>query len=194
MVRAEREVTSLTRLRGHYPVPEVIQFDPSPPVLLLSEVVGRHGQELIDQGLGATVLRLTGTQLAKLQTLDPSIVPGLKGRGDVIVHGDFGPQNTLYSFDVTQVAGVLDWEMAHLGSPIEESRMDKWIIRMHHPEVQDDLPELFAASGLFFGWSERQASMARQCRRHLEYCEASQMQAAVAEWKRRLDATEKWYE
>jgi len=194
IVRAEREFTALTRLHGHYPLPDVVQFDPSVPVLLLSEVVGRHGQELINQGHAATVLRLTGTQLAELQAIDPSIIPGLEGSGDVIVHGDFGPQNIMYSFDVTQVAGVLDWEMAHLGSPIEDLAWSEWIIRMHHPEVQDDLPELFAASGLTFNWSARHASMVRQCRHYLGYCEASELQAGVAEWKRRLDATERWLE
>ena len=32
---------------------------------------------------------------------------------------------------------------------------------MHHPDAQDDLPELFAASGLSCNWSDRQASMVR---------------------------------
>jgi aminoglycoside phosphotransferase (APT) family kinase protein len=112
----------------------------------------------------------------------------------VIVHGDFGPQNILYSFDMTHVAGVLDWEMARLGSPIEDLAWSEWIIRMHHPEAQDDLPELFAASGLSFNWSDRQASMVRQCRHYLDYCEASELLAGVAEWKRRLDTTEGWHE
>ena len=188
------EFTSLTRLHGHYPLPEVVHFDRSAPTLLLSEVVGRHGQELIDQGLEAMVLRMTGTQLAELQALDPLIVPGLKGRGDVIVHGDFGPQNTLYSVDVSHVAGVLDWEMAHFGSPIEDLAWSEWIIRMHHSKAQDDLPELFTASDLSFNWSDRQASMVRQCRHYLDYCEASELPAGVAEWQRRLDATERWQE
>jgi aminoglycoside phosphotransferase (APT) family kinase protein len=163
-------------------------------MLLLREVVGRHGQELIDQGLGAMVLRAAGTWLAELQTIDPSIVPGLEGRGDVIVHGDFGPQNMMYSFDVTHVAGVLDWEMTHIGFPIEDVAWAEWIIRMHHPDAQNDLPELFTASGLSFNWSERQDWMVRQCRRHLDYCEESGLKAGVAEWRRRLDATEKWHE
>ena len=194
IVRAEREFASLTGLHGHYPVPEVLQFDSSVPVLFLREVVGRHGQELIDQGHAAAVLRVTGTQLAELQKIGPSVVPGLGGRGEVIVHGDFGPQNMLYSADGTHVAGVLDWEMTHIGSSIEDLAWSEWIIRMHHPDAQDDLPELFTASGLSFNWSERQEWMVRQCRRYLEYCEESGLGAGVAEWRRRLDATEKWHE
>jgi hypothetical protein len=140
IIRAEREFTSLTGLHGRYPVPEVLRFDFAVPMLLLREVVGRHGQELIDQGLGAMVLRAAGTWLDELQTIDPSIVPGLEGRGDVIVHGDFGPQNMMYSFDVTRVAGILDWEMTHIGFPIEDVAWAEWIIRMHHPDAQNDLP------------------------------------------------------
>lgn len=192
--RAEKELASLTGLHGRYPVPEVLEFDSSVPSLLLKEVVGRHGQDLVDQGHSAAVLRVTGTQLAELQAIAPSVVPDLEGRGEVIVHGDFGPQNILYSFDVTHVAGVVDWEMAHIGSPIEDLAWSEWIIRMHHPDAQNDLPELFAAFGLTFNWSERQDWMLRQCRDCLGYCESSGLKAGVAEWKQRLSATEKWHE
>jgi aminoglycoside phosphotransferase (APT) family kinase protein len=194
IARAEREFTTLTGLHGRYPVPAVLQFDSAVPSLLLSEIAGRHGQELIDEGRSAEVLRVTGTQLAELQAIDPSVVPGLEGRGEVIVHGDFGPQNILYSFGVSHVAGVVDWEMTHIGSMIEDLAWSEWIIRMHHPDAQDDLPELFSASGLTFNWSERQDWMLRQCRNYLEYCEASELKTGVAEWERRLDATERWHE
>jgi aminoglycoside phosphotransferase (APT) family kinase protein len=114
-------------------------------MVILTEVIGRHGQELIDEGQGSSVLRLVGNQLARLQVLDPSMVPGLKGEGDVIVHGDFGPQNILCDFDLVHVSGVLDWELAHIGSPIEDLAWAEWIVRMHHPEALDDLPDLFMA-------------------------------------------------
>jgi tRNA A-37 threonylcarbamoyl transferase component Bud32 len=194
ITRAKREFAGLTGLHGRYPVPEVLEFDPSAPSLLLREVVGRHGQELIEQGHSAVVLRVTGTQLAKLQVIDPAVVPGLEGTGDVIVHGDFGPQNILYSVDASDVAGVVDWEMAHIGSPIEDLAWSEWIIRMHHPDAHDDLSELFAASGLKFDWSDRQDWMLRQCRDYLDYCEASEFDEGVAEWKRRLDVTGRWQE
>ena len=61
VIRAEREFTSLTGLHGRYPVPEVLQFDSSVPMLLLTDVVGSHGQELIDHGRGAMVLGATGS-------------------------------------------------------------------------------------------------------------------------------------
>ena len=194
VARAEREFTSLTHLLGHCPVPEVVRFDPSVPMVILTEVIGRHGQELIDEGRGSSVLRLVGNQLARLQVLDPSMVPGLNGEGDVIVHGDFGPQNILCDVDLAHVSGILDWELAHVGSPIEDLAWAEWIVRMHHPEALDDLPDLFTTSGLSFSWSDRQAAMVRQCHSYIAYCEASEMKATAVQWKRRLHNTEQWRE
>ena len=192
--RAEREFACLTVLLGRCLVPEILEFDPSTPVLVVSEIRGRHGQELIDQGWAAQILRLIGSQLSGLQSLDPSTVPGLTGIGDVIVHGDFGPQNILFQLDPIRVSGVLDWELAHIGSAVEDLAWAEWIIRTHHPEALEELPELFAGSGLSFNWPDRQAAMVRQCRHHLGYCEASGLDGAASEWRRRLEATEAWSE
>jgi aminoglycoside phosphotransferase (APT) family kinase protein len=175
-------------------VPEIVEFDSSIPVLVVSEVRGRHGQELIDKGSAAQVLRLIGIQLSDLQSFDPSTVPGLTGTGHVIVHGDFGPQNILFLLDPMRVSGVLDWELAHIGTAVEDLAWAEWIIRTHHPDALEDLPELFAGSGLSFSWSDRQAAMVRQCLYHLAYCEASGLGTAASEWRRRLKATEEWCE
>jgi aminoglycoside phosphotransferase (APT) family kinase protein len=175
-------------------VAEIPEFDLSPPILVTTEIRGRHGQELIDEGRCAQVLQLLGRQLSSLQSFDPSAVPELAGTGDVIVHGDFGPQNTLFSSDPIRVSGVLDWELAHIGSAVEDVAWAEWIIRTHHPDALDDLPELFAESGSFFDWSDRQAAMVLQCGHHLAFCEASGLDTEAREWRRRLEATEGWNE
>jgi tRNA A-37 threonylcarbamoyl transferase component Bud32 len=193
-VRAQREFACLTHLLGKYEVPEVVEFDISVPVVAMATVAGRHGQELIAEGHAPTVLRLIGQQLAKLQTIDSASIPGLEGVGDVIVHGDFGPQNIICSLDVTRIAGVLDWESAHVGSPIEDLAWAEWIVRMHHPEAVVVLPELFDGSGLSISWSDRRSAMIQQCRRYIAFCEASEWKAAAAEWRRRLTATGGWHE
>jgi hypothetical protein len=192
--RAQREFDSLTGLFGYYPVPEVVRFDSSVPELTVTEVIGRHGQEAIDEGRGAAVLRLIGNSLALLQQLEPSLILGLEGTGEVIVHGDFGPQNILCSLDLTRVSGVVDWELAHRGSPVEDLAWAEWIIRTHHAEARDDLSELLAGSRLSICWSDRQSSMVRQCRHYIAYCEASGFETAAVEWGRRLRATERWRE
>jgi Ser/Thr protein kinase RdoA (MazF antagonist) len=192
--RAQREFTCLSSLFGRFPVPEILEFDASVPMLILGEVQGRHGQELIEEGKAAHILGVIGRQLSDLQLLKPSSLPGLTGPGDIIVHGDFGPQNILFSPDALHVSGVLDWELAHVGSAVEDLAWAEWIIRTHHPDVVDDLPELFAGSSLFFSWPDRQAAMVRQCRHYIAYCEASDSDAASAQWRRRLRTTEGWDE
>jgi Phosphotransferase enzyme family len=194
LVRYEREFACLTGLFGRCLVPKILEFDPSTPGLVVSEIRGHHGQELMDISRPAQVLRLIGNQLSALQSLDLSCVRGLEGMGDVIVHGDFGPQNMMFLLDPIRVSGVLDWELAHIGSAVEDLAWTEWIIRTHHPRALEDLPELFAGCGLFFGWSDRQAAMVRQCSHHLAYCEASGLATAASEWRRRLKATEAWNE
>jgi Phosphotransferase enzyme family len=192
--RAQREFNCLTSLVGKYPVPEIVEFDPSIPMMVLTSVDGRHGQELIAGGRAPAVLQLIGRQLANLQAIDPSTVPGLEGEGKVLVHGDFGPQNIVCSLDVTRVSAVLDWESAHLGSPIEDLAWAEWIVRMHHPKARDNLPELFDGSGLSVSWSDRQSAMVGQCRRYIAFCEASGLEAAATQWSSRLAETERWDE
>ncbi len=192
--RAERKYACLTHLLGKYPVPEVVEFDASVPVIVLATIAGRHGQELIAEGHAPTVLRLIGHQLAELQAIDSATIPGLEGEGAAIVHGDFGPQNIVCSLDLTSVAGVFDWESAHVGSPIEDVAWAEWIVRMHHPGAVGNLPELFEGSGLSISWADRQSAMVEQCRRYIAFCEASGWEAPAAEWRRRLAATERWHE
>lgn len=192
--RANREVVYLTRLIGRFPVPEVLLFNPSVPKLLMRDVVGRHGQELMAEGHEAFVLRLIGNCLAELQSLGTTVVPEFSQAGVVIVHGDFGPQNILFSPDLTSVCAVLDWEFAHIGSPIEDIAWAEWTVRMHHPDSLEYLPQLFAGAGSSFPWSKRQAAMVLQCQRYIALCEGDQSEAAAAVWRQRLRTTESWNE
>jgi aminoglycoside phosphotransferase (APT) family kinase protein len=75
----------------------------------------------------------------------------------VIVHGDFGPQNVLIESDA--ISALVDWEFAHVGMPVEDLAWAEWIVRMHHPDAVDDLPELLDAAGLGVEWSARHGAM-----------------------------------
>jgi aminoglycoside phosphotransferase (APT) family kinase protein len=116
--RSRREYRCLTSLSERLPVPQVIGWDASVPVLTLVEMPGTHGQDMIETGRGREVLRLLGSLLRELQEIDPASVPGLRGRGDVIVHGDFGPQNVL--IEDGRISALLDWEFTHVGCSIED--------------------------------------------------------------------------
>jgi aminoglycoside phosphotransferase (APT) family kinase protein len=161
-------------------------------MLVTAVVGGRHGQEAIEAGHARQVLRLIGTALYQLQTLRPQTVPGLVGAGDVIVHGDFGPQNMHFDLSADAVCGIFDWESAHVGRRVEDLAWVEWIVRMHHPHAVCDLDELFAASRLEPAWVERHDAMLGQCREILAYCASSGMTEAAQDWRRLLAATEKW--
>lgn len=189
---ARRELTCLTALARRLPVAVVVRHDLTVPQLQLSALPGRHGQDLIDEGHAESVLRLVGTTLAALQALTVDLIPGLDGDGAVIVHGDFGPQNMLFDLQRDAVTGVLDWESAHLGSPIEDLAWTEWIVRMHHPGALDALDALFGGLPDRPSWSERQASMLEQSRRVLAYCESGGMVDSARVWREQLRRTEAW--
>ena len=170
----------------------VVRRDLSIPRLTLGLLQGRHGQDLLDDGHASRVLRLVGETLTALQCIPPDTVPGLVGEGSVIVHGDFGPQNMLFDLDADCVAGVVDWESAHIGRPIEDLAWTEWLVRMHHRDAIDALDELFAATTQRPSWSERHAAMVHQCQEVLAYCVSAGMESSAAEWRDRLRRTEAW--
>lgn len=190
--RSRREYRCLTSLSERLPVPQVIGWDASVPVLTLVEMPGTHGQDMIETGRGREVLRLLGSLLRELQEIDPAWVPGLRGRGDVVVHGDFGPQNVL--IEDGRIGALLDWEFTHVGRTIEDLAWAEWILRLHHPRHADDLPELFQAAGLAPRWRVRQEAMVTRCRELLRRSEHSGSPDGISLWHQRLRVTEGWTE
>ncbi|MGH2354784.1 MAG: phosphotransferase family protein, partial [Chloroflexota bacterium] len=190
----ERELACLTHLQGLLPVPRVIDADRSVPRLLVEEIRGEHGQDLIERGHGRAVLELTGTTLARLQRLPPDTVPTLMGNGAVLVHGDFGPQNMLFDLASGSVAAVVDWESARIGQRVEDLAWAEWIVRMHHPDLVGDLSLLFESSGQTPQWEDRKTWMLRQCKEILDYCESEAMTASAQDWRTRLRQTTGWRE
>jgi aminoglycoside phosphotransferase (APT) family kinase protein len=189
--RAAIERTCLEGLAELLPVPTVVAVDPDEPTLTMVDVRGRHGQELVDAGDAAVVLRLAGELLRSLQELAPAMIPELPGSGDVIVHGDFGPQNLLV--DGGRVSALLDWELAHRGDPIEDLAWAEWIVRMHHRHAIDALDELHRGAALDVNWPARHAAMARRCDELVRYCERHRTDGTEL-WRTRLRLTEAWTE
>ena len=190
--RSRCEYRCLTTLSDRLPVPQVIRRDTSVSALTLVEMPGTHGQDMIETGRGPEVLRLLGSLLRELQEIDPASVPGLPGRGEVIVHGDFGPQNVL--IDDGHISALLDWEFAHVGRSIEDLAWAEWILRMHHPRHADDLPELFQAAQLLPRWRDRQEAMVTRCCELLRTAEQAGSADGISLWRQRLRITEGWTE
>jgi aminoglycoside phosphotransferase (APT) family kinase protein len=197
-VRLQREHAMLRALQGRVPVPPVLGTEDD--CLTMRFITGVHGQELLDAGHGSGVLRACGTLLQRIQQLDPgefaAAIPGRAGEGQVLVHGDYGPQNVLLDPAALQITAVLDWEWSHAGDPIEDLAWCEWIVRMHHPGQVSLLSVLFDAYGQAIPpWPDRQAFMLSRCRSLLDLCHQQEPGGAgEAQWAHRLAVTRAWQE
>lgn len=185
--RCAREREALAALHGLLPVPAV--HGAAPLRLSLERLPGEHGQDLIEQGHAAAVLRSAGEVLGRLHAIPAE-------PGAVLVHGDFGPNNMLFDPGDFTVTALLDWEFAHVGRPVEDLAWCEWIVRFHHAEHAGALAEFFAAyGGLVPDWSERQASRLARCRELEEFCERWEPGGAGArQWVERAAITASWRE
>jgi hypothetical protein len=216
-VRRELERGVLIRLKGLLPVPPVLDAPGAAGALSRRELAlgfvhGAHGQDLMDAGRAAEVLLGSGRVLARIHDLDVTeILPGSPAAsGEVLIHGDFGPQNLLFGLEAVEaveavetaetsgslaVVAVLDWEWAHVGQRIEDLAWCEWIVRMHHPDQVGALGAFFAGYGAHPAWAERHAAMLTRCRRLIDFCEGWVPDGdGVAHWRRRLAVTAGWAE
>lgn len=208
-LRQAREHAMLQHLRGHLPVPEVRSNEPG--ALSLTFLPGSHGQDLIESGHAAQVLRACGELLRSVHAVDIAglellgVSEGEPGRAAssgsaarVLIHGDFGPNNVLLDPATFAVTGLLDWEFARVGSPIEDLAWCEWIVRTHHAAHRDALAEFYAGYGACApAWTERQATMVDRCLHLREFClrwDADPASAAARMWAERAEAAGAWTE
>jgi aminoglycoside phosphotransferase (APT) family kinase protein len=173
------ERAALVALAGVLPVPPVLS-DPGGD-LVTAHVTGVHGQELIEQGHADQVLWSCGVMLRRLQGLDPPEA------GEVLVHGDYGPNNMLFDPETFEVTAVLDWEWAHAGDPLDDLAWCEWIVRMHHPGELGALDRLFEGYGRRPEWERRQQMWIERCRELLVLVNGGI-------WEERLEISAGWRE
>lgn len=187
--RLQAEAHALERLAGHLPLPPLLRVDPDRQTLQTAYIPGRHGQELIDAGHAEQLLFLCGQLLRQLQALPPQLYQSHGNAGNVIVHGDFGPQNILIAPEEWKVAALLDWEWAHLGDPIEDLAWAEWIVRMHHSAALSALPALFNGYGTAPSWPLRHQAMLSKCQQLLAFVRDAHNTEGVLLWEHRIQLT-----
>ncbi|MFC6705201.1 phosphotransferase family protein [Flexivirga alba] len=192
-LRQTTEHHALDALRGQFPVPLVTATCAG--WLETRFVDGVHGQDLIDAGHARSVLSECGRVLRQLHALDPRQLDLAVTAGDVVQHGDFGPNNLLFDGDSGHVAAVLDWEFSGVGEAIMDIAWCEWIVRMHHPAAVAELSAFFAAYGAKPPWRLRQNAMARRCRWLEDFTNRWDPNgSAVALWQQRTRTVESWHE
>jgi aminoglycoside phosphotransferase (APT) family kinase protein len=164
LARADAEWTALTRLAHLMPVPAVVARHPDGSIVTEFRP-GEHGQDLIEKGHAHDVLTSCGVLLRRLHTLDPGrLVPGRHASTQVVLHGDFGPNNILFDRKDYTVTALLDWEFCTVGPAIADIAWCEWIVRMHHPTHKESLTAFFEAYGERPSWEARQRAMVDRCR------------------------------
>jgi hypothetical protein len=188
--RQQNEVAALTALRDLVPVPPLL--GQTEGEIALGFVEGLPGQDLLEQApnevlyaVGQLARRLAAVEVSRVLEL------GVTVPGTVVVHGDFGPQNMLFDDTTTEPSALLDWELAHIGDPVEDLAWAEWIVRTHHPHLLTSLPALFAGYGERPPWPRRHAVMLRKCRWALDFGRRwpGAGTGVVELWQRRLAAT-----
>jgi aminoglycoside phosphotransferase len=192
-LRRDTEHAMLVRLGAHLPLPHLITA--APGALVMEHVGGLNGQQLIEAGHAARVLRSCGDMLRRIQRLDVTTAfPETSLSPDtVLVHGDYGPHNLLFDPVTFAVTAVLDWEWAHPGGAVEDLAWCEWIIRTHHPEHIGAVEDLFSAYGDRPMWADRRDAMLAKCRRMLAR-PREQGAPGVRRWRQCIDDTLAWTE
>ena len=182
--RLATEHATLSMLDGRWQAPRV--YAAGADFLEMEQRPGVHGQELVEAGHAEQVLRSCGATLRRIQQ-------GTAEGGTVLVHGDFGPNNTLFDPVSFATTAVLDWEWSRRGAAVADLAWCEWIIRMHHPESVGALSALFAGYGSRPPWTQRQRAAADKCREMLALVRPAGATGADR-WRRFLALTESWTE
>jgi aminoglycoside phosphotransferase (APT) family kinase protein len=196
--RQARETAVLEALHGWLPVPPVISSDGRG--LQTGFVSGMHGQDLIDSGMAGQVLRACGRMLRRIHGVGLDVLPAddrRRGRapGQVLVHGDYGPNNVLLDATASTVVAIVDWEWAHQGDPVEDLAWCEWIVRMHHPQQGGSLGCFFDAYGWRPPWPARHRAMLGQQRTLIDFCQRWDPGSERARlWRDQMAVTSAWTE
>lgn len=192
-LRQAAEHHALVTLRGRIPVPPLTATGPD--WLETGFVDAVHGQDLIDTGRARSVLTECGQVLRRLHRLDPRLLDPAASADQVLVHGDFGPNNLLFDRNANHVLAVVDWEFSGVGDAITDIAWCEWIVRMHHRDAASELPAFFDAYGAKPPWSLRLDAMVHRCRWLEDFTNRWEPDGpGVALWQQRARTVESWEE
>ena len=195
--RRRNELAALQSLHHAIPLPRVLPTrDPATirmtfvPGILAEEWVAARGP---DRDLRHTrFLQQCGEVLRRLHQLGCAPLAGedTPGQGSVIVHGDLAPYNVIVDAEDGAVRAVIDWELLHFGSPIEDLAWLEWNMRIWYAPTPGVLDALYEAYGSLPAWRDRHQAMIDRCRPHLERSQRPSFPTDVAErWAAHVERT-----
>lgn len=163
-------------------MPELVGYDKDALTISMRYVESRHAQDLLEEYCDIVLFSLgklaRELQLVKIDT----IVESKRNAPDVLVHGDFGPQNLLFAPESFSEPYLVDWEWAHFGDRFEDIAWAEWIIRMHYDSNQQMIASLYKGFGIVPLWEARRELMIRKCEKILDFAKRDDNTQAISTW------------
>ena len=200
--RCRNELAALHSLHPAIPVPPALPTN-DPATIRMRFVPGILAEDWVaDRGPDRNqrhtrFLQQCGELLRRLHQLgcDPLAGKDIPGQGSVIVHGDLAPYNVIVAADDGAVRAVIDWELVHFGSAIEDLAWLEWNMRIWYAPTSGVLDALYEAYGSLPAWRDRHQAMIDRCRPHLERSQRPSFPIAVAErWAAQMERTQAFEE
>lgn len=176
------ELVMYQQLRDMPFMPELVGYDKDALTISMRYVESRHAQDLLEEYCDIVLFSLgklaRELQLVKIDT----IVESKRNAPDVLVHGDFGPQNLLFAPESFSEPYLVDWEWAHFGDRFEDIAWAEWIIRMHYDSNQQMIASLYKGFGIVPLWEARRELMIRKCEKILDFAKRDDNTQAISTW------------
>ena len=173
-------------LQGMTFMPDLIKYDETRLNILTKYIKNRHAQDLLDEN-GSDVMCAIGKLLRDLQEIQIESIDGTIRRGsEVLVHGDFGPQNVLLARDSFEIVGLVDWEWAHFGDKFEDIAWAEWLIRMHYEAKRPMIDALYDGFREMPVWETRHTFMIKKCEAILDFAKRDRNEQSITMWSKRI--------
>jgi tRNA A-37 threonylcarbamoyl transferase component Bud32 len=124
-------------------MPELLSYDQDTLTIKTRHIADRHAQDLLEDHCDSVPLIL-GKLVRALQVIAIDTIGEQKGiASNVLVYGDFGPQNLLFAHGSFSEPCLVEWEWAHFGDKSEDISLAEWIIRMHYAASKQMIASLY---------------------------------------------------
>ena len=164
--------------------------------LVMDEIHGTPGNDWLDTpARSRTLARSMGAIWRRLQVVDPRAIrlqsSTATSASPGFVHGDFAPINVLVD-DRGEVVGLLDFEHAHEGDPLEDIAWWGWVVRHHHPAAWEDAWPTFCSAAGVDATAHAPTLRSLMLGRLRERAEAASTSQDRERWHARLDEAATW--
>lgn len=109
-----------------------------------------HSIKQIDSDSGLPLIELVNVDIDSINFIPSNLKDEVRHILNIpikeektLIHGDFGPHNTIIS---DKLMFVIDWEWSGWGNPLQDVAWVVWFVHLHYPDFCKELSEVFLSS------------------------------------------------